>query len=147
MKQWHSHDFPISFEQVNKPILRRSLRNDTDSSEGGSIALNGGGVWQFPNDMVHCPICGPGRADLSRIKLIDHYKRHHAPWAILCQICNEPISIQKDPNNFMKHYKTIHPDSELPDASHELPRSQVGILQNLKFDFLLLLKFDFLRNV
>lgn len=89
------------------------------SDEDETITLNGGFKWQFPKDMKFCPECGPGGVELIRPELIAHFKKNHARYTTMCQLCNQTISIQSDPNNFIKHYKEMHPNIEPPSEDNE----------------------------
>lgn len=98
------------------------MKNNTDDV----ITLNGDIQWLFPKDMDHCPECGSGIMAFARPNLIAHYQKNHAMFTVLCHLCNQPICTQKDPNNFIKHYKLMHPDAEPPTDPDETVSVSMG---------------------
>lgn len=48
-----------------------------------------------------------------RSQAIYHYRKLHSI-AILCQICEKPISA-KDLYNLVTHFKKVHPDKDIPE--------------------------------
>lgn len=74
------------------------------------ITLSGCGIetkWQFPEHLTRCPIWLCTFAPSSRSNLIAHYKTEHAHRAILCDLCNKPISCA-DRFQFQRHFHRMH---------------------------------------
>lgn len=84
------------------------------------ITLKGCGyttIWRFPMNMKRCPNSRCNFISKDRSETIAHYRKHHAMSAILCYLCNKPISIgvnTKSTYNYMLHYKNGHPNVKDP---------------------------------
>lgn len=69
--------------------------------------------WTFPSDQSNCPVRNCGKAFDSRSDAIIHYKRTHSQKAILCELCNKPISVGAC-NTFIIHWQRAHPFKKMP---------------------------------
>lgn len=88
----------------------------TDNDNDDIITLNGCGItthWRYPEDTRKCPAKNCGRKSKTQAYAIAHYKRIHSKDAILCEICNKPLSVTNQ-NNFISHYKRQHPNEQVP---------------------------------
>lgn len=75
------------------------------------ITLNGCGIvtqWRFPKGSKKCPVGNCRKIFKVRSDAIAHYKKRHAMDAILCEICDKPIST-KTYRYFIKHNRLKHP--------------------------------------
>lgn len=76
--------------------------------------------WRFPKDLKKCPVQNCTLQFKTRSTAIVHYKKQHAMDAVLCSICDKPIST-KHRETFTKHYSRMHPNV-VPFEFEELSR-------------------------
>lgn len=94
-------------------------RNEDEQAieESGLITLRGCRNiithWEFPQNNKKCPVQNCPESFDTRTDCIKHYKRQHSMRAIVCNICDRPISTHKA-WDFIRHYKRIHPDEVIP---------------------------------
>lgn len=74
--------------------------------------------WTFPPDQISCPVTRCKKVFSSRSDTIIHYKRAHSKTAILCDLCNKPISV-RSLNSFVLHYQRAHPFKKIPYGLHD----------------------------
>lgn len=101
-------------------------RDDDEAND--IITLHGCGqvtYWPFPQDQKHCPVLRCPAEFRVRSDAIDHYKRRHANYSILCPICVKPVCAQSL-RDFRLHYENNHPNKELPYNLNTKPQSQVS---------------------
>lgn len=121
---------------------KRSRPNDEVS---GSIIRHVCGnivtEWKFPPYKKNCPVSSCSESFITRSDGINHYKSCHAMNAIMCYICDQPISthnsvVSQSKREYIKHYKRKHPGVLDPfdfEANKKLPKmcclpEKVGIL-------------------
>lgn len=100
----------------------RHWKKDTDYK----ITLNGCGLqtdWIFP-DITQCPNRSCKLKFENRWETMEHFRDHHAKQAILCELCNKPIS-SLTRIDFIRHYQRIHPNRKLPYNFGKPPPAQV----------------------
>lgn len=75
--------------------------------------------WRMPPNTTRCPVNKCREAFENRSDLTIHYQEQHAPYMVLCEICQKPLTA---PNIgiVLKHYCERHPNSGKP---HNLIRS------------------------
>ncbi|XP_031628229.1 uncharacterized protein LOC116344008 isoform X3 [Contarinia nasturtii] len=116
--------------EKEKEIEMIDEENDFDDL----ITLNSNGIetqWRFPPNMNYCPVLNCRIQFGIRYDAVQHYKKRHANQAILCNICNKPIST-KSTYEFKKHYSKLHPNTDLPYGLTELPPKPCGLSNKKK---------------
>lgn len=115
-----------------KTISERAenLHNDDHKNDiDFQITLSGCGQftsWIFP-DIAQCPNASCKLEFKNRKKALDHFREVHASNAVLCFLCQKPISTRHH-NDFIIHYRRIHPNKAVPydfDKEEKLPPTQV----------------------
>lgn len=89
---------------------------NTTNEEDDMITLHGCGqitYWRFPQNIKQCPKISCLEDFDSRLDAIDHYRQQHAEKAILCTLCNKPISTLQA-WNFEDHFRRMHPFKTIP---------------------------------
>lgn len=97
-----------------------ATENRNGKNEDDMITLYGCGKitkWRFPPNTKQCPVHLCRELFGLRSDAIRHYKKRHAPNAILCELCSKPIAVTNS-FNFVQHYKFMHPDVEVPYSFH-----------------------------
>lgn len=89
--------------------------DDSEDDENDLITLSGCRQvtqWRFPNTKS-CPVISCRVLFGIRSDAIRHYKKRHAQTSILCPACKRPI-VAQFPNQFLKHFTNIHPNTAIP---------------------------------
>lgn len=73
--------------------------------------------WKFPQ-ITHCPRLNCKQTFTSRNEAIRHYRTMHSIYDVLCQECEQIISLTGT-HNLMNHYKRKHPDIQPPAKMFE----------------------------
>lgn len=104
--------------QIVCSILQNNQLDDIDDGIDDSdlIQLSSCGIeteWTFPADQISCPNRHCLKEFNSRSDAIIHFKREHSKKAIMCDMCNKPIS-GGSVSTFVAHYRHAHPFKQLP---------------------------------
>lgn len=89
---------------------------DDDIDGNDLISLTGYGIstqWVFPADQAKCPVKLCQLEFDTRSDCIRHYKRRHTKNAILCELCDKPISVGAT-DTFVNHFRRVHPFKKIP---------------------------------
>lgn len=107
----------------NETGYEEEMEDDGESKFEYMLTLKGCGkttYWMFP-DINCCPVQSCRIQFGVRYDAMIHYKKKHADRAILCPICEKPISALR-PYEFIRHYNSMHPNDALP---YDLERSPI----------------------
>ena len=96
--------------------------------------------WNFP-DTTECPNRSCRRRFENRLETLEHFRDYHAKDAILCFLCDKPVSSPTS-RCFIRHYRRIHPNEKVPydfGEPEKNPSPKVCWAQMFKTFILLLL--------
>lgn len=90
--------------------------DDQANEESGLITLKGCGhvtKWKFPQNQNNCPNGNCRESFDTRAECILHYERQHSMNAIVCKMCDHPISTHTT-RDYIKHFERMHPNEAIP---------------------------------
>lgn len=106
-------------EVANDSPNRSYDDDDQTNGEIGLITLKGCGIvtkWNFPANSKTCPKGGCQESFNTRFEAITHYTIHHSMNAIVCHICDRPISTigRRGQSHYKLHFQRKHPKEKIP---------------------------------
>lgn len=80
--------------------------------------------------MTKCPLLECGIKFKNRRLAIAHYRSNHATTSALCFLCSKPISTKFGANNYVTHFKRVHPHAKLSQA--QLKKIELSVQNSQK---------------
>lgn len=105
----HHKNCHLNPTKISHVVPRKNITKSDENED--LISLNAFGYstqWRFPENLKRCPTCWSQCK--TRPRAIAHYKKRHAMQAILCCLCDKPISCKWSTTPFSSHYKQMHPN-------------------------------------